>query len=57
MWRLLRERQRVSPTAVNGNWATSWPNPTNYGVVEATGESNTGVPGGNLDGYVWPVTR
>jgi len=39
---------------VNGNWATSWPNPTNYGVMVQSNESNTGVAGGSLDGYVSP---
>jgi hypothetical protein len=43
-----------SPTVVNGNWATSWPNPTNYGVIIEAGESNTGIAGGGLDGYVSP---
>lgn len=44
----------TSPTVVNGNWAVSWPNPTNYGVILETGESSTGMAGGGLDGYVSP---
>jgi hypothetical protein len=46
----------TSPTVVNGNWAVNWPNPTNYGVIGQSGESNTGVAGGDLDGYVSPGT-
>jgi hypothetical protein len=44
----------TSPTIVNGNWATNWPNPTNYGVIVQSAESSTGEPGGGLDGYVSP---
>jgi hypothetical protein len=44
----------ASPTVVNGNWATNWPNPSNYGVIVQSGESSTGVSGGGLDGYVSP---
>jgi hypothetical protein len=44
----------TSPTVVNGNWATSWPNPTNYGVIINANQSNTGVSGGVLQGYVSP---
>ncbi len=43
-----------SPTVVNGNWATNWPDPTNYGVMIQSDESDTGVAGGGLDGYVSP---
>jgi hypothetical protein len=45
-----------SPTVVNGNWAVNWPNPTNYGVISQTNETNTGIAGGGLDGYVSPGT-
>ena len=44
-----------SPNVVSGNWATSWPNPANYGVMYQSDVTNTGVPGGSLDGYVSPV--
>jgi hypothetical protein len=44
----------TSPTVVNGNWAVNWPDPANYGVMKQSGESNTGVAGGVLDGYVSP---
>jgi Big-like domain-containing protein len=45
-----------SPTVVNGNWAVDYPDTTNYGVIIASHESNTGVAGGDLDGYVSPDT-
>jgi hypothetical protein len=45
-----------SPTVVNGNWAVNWPNPANYGVILQTGETNTGIAGGGLDGYASPGT-
>ncbi len=41
-----------SPTVINGNWEPDYQPPAR--VYEQSGESNTGVSGGVLDGYVSP---
>jgi len=41
-----------SPTVINGNWEPDYKPPAR--VYEQSGESNTGVTGGVLDGYVSP---
>ncbi len=43
-----------SPRVVNGNWALNYPTDSEWGVYTQSGESNTGVSGGTLDGYVSP---
>ena len=43
-----------SPDVVNGDFETNYPNDFPTGVVYEAHETNTGVTGGDLDGYVSP---